>query len=148
MFHSFRNNNRAVSEVVGSLLVLLVVSAAGTVLYSYSMGMFNSYWSSFGLQTQAREEQTLEKMAVIAIWREGNELNLTILNYGKIELSVDAIYIDGVKASINEGKDVAIVSGEKINVKITSSVSIVDGETYQVVAVSIRGTRDELLWKA
>jgi len=112
------------------------------------MGMFNSYWSSFGLQTQAREEQTLEKMAVIAIWREGNELNLTILNYGKIELSVDAIYIDGVKASINEGKDVAIVSGEKINVKITSSVSIVDGETYQVVAVSIRGTRDELLWKA
>jgi len=149
MLRSFRNNNRAVSEVIASLVILLVVSVAGTILYSYSMEMFNSYWSSFGLQTQGREEQILEKIAVIAIWWDGNnKLNLTILNYGKIELSIDAVYIDGIKASITEGRGVIVVSGEKINVKITSPVSIVDGETYQIVAVSTRGTRDELLWKA
>jgi hypothetical protein len=146
---SVKYDNRAVSEVVASLVILLIVSIAGTVLYSYSMNLFNSYWSSFGLQIKGREEQVLEKLTIIAIWWDrGNTLNLTVLNYGKIELSIDAIYINGIKALIKGGNGVVIVNNEKINIKITSPISILDEETYQVVAVSERGTRDEILWKA
>ena len=149
MLRSFRCDNRAVSEVIASLVILLIVSVAGTALYSYSMDMFNSYWFSFGLQTQGREEQVLEKIAIIAVWWDrGNILNLTILNYGKIELSIDTIYINGNKASISQGRGIVVVIGGKINVKINSPISILDGQTYRVVAVSQRGTSDELLWKA
>jgi archaellum component FlaF (FlaF/FlaG flagellin family) len=140
---------RGVSEVVASLIIILVVSVAGTVLYSFSIEAFNSSWSAFFLQTKGKEEQAKERLSIIAVWWDNNsQLNLTVLNYGKIELAVDAVYVDGLKATVTEGRGTVIVRQETVQIEFTSPVSIQDGETYEIAVVSQRGSKVAVYWKA
>jgi hypothetical protein len=149
MLESLIRNKRGVSEVVASLIIILVVSIAGTILYSFSTETFSSSWSSFLLQTRSREEQAKERLLIIAVWWDNNsQLNLTVLNYGKIELTVDAVYVDGIKANINEGKGTVVVRKAKVQVKFISPMSIQNEQTYEIIAVSQRGSKAVVYWKA
>jgi len=146
----FINDKRGVSEVVASLLMILVVSVAGAFLYSYSMEEFGSSWSSFALQTNKREEQARERFSVIAVWWDNaNQLNLTILNYGKVELAIDAVYIDGTAVTaFMSGRGQTVTREGIVSVRFSSPIVILDGQTYEVAAVSERGSRDVVYWKA
>ena len=148
MFRPLIHDRRGVSEVVASLLMILIVSVAGTALYSYSMNTFSSSWSSFNLQTKVRGERAQERFSVIAVWSDdASLLNLTILNHGKIELAIDAVYVDGTKVTINEGRGTVVGTKGKVQVKFTLT-GLVQGETYEIIVVSERGSRDVVYWKA
>ncbi len=149
MPRSLMRDKRGVSEVVASLTIILVVSIAGTALYSFSTDAFSSSWSSFLLMTRSREQRAQERFSIIAVWWDnGDQLSLTILNYGKIELAIDAVYVDGIGASISEGRGMVVTKNGKVHVEFTSPVPIQDEQTYEIVAVSERGNRDLVLWKA
>ena len=149
MLQSIIHDTRGVSEVVASLMIILAFSIAGAALYSYSTDVFSSSWSSFLLETNRRGERAQERLSVIAIWWDnGDQFNLTILNYGKIELSIDAVYIDGNWAPVSEGRGTVVVRRGKIQVKFTSPVPIQDGQIYEINAVSARGSRHFVSWKA
>ena len=148
MFRSLFHDKRGVSEIIASLIIVLIVSVAGVALYSYSLGSFSSSSSSFQLRTDQREERARERFQIIAVWwNTADQLNLTVLNYGKIELAIDAVYIDGTPVSIDEGKGTVIVTGEKVHVKFTLT-GLVPGETYEILAVSERGSKNVVYWKA
>jgi hypothetical protein len=70
------------------------------------------------------------------------------LNYGKTELTIDAVYVDGIKVTINEGKGTVIVKKEMVQIKITCLVSIQDEKTYEIATVSQRGSKVVVYWKA
>jgi len=153
MPRSFLHDKRGVSEIVASLIILLIVSVAGTGLYSYSLNAFSSSGSSFLLQTSGRQERARERLLITTVWWDNStgqdEMNVTILNYGKIDLAVDAVYIDGTPvSSFSSGNGITVVTGKLISVKFTSPVSIQSGETYEIIVVSERGSRDVVYWKA
>lgn len=152
MIRSFFRGKRGVSEIIASLIIVLIVTVTGTVLYSYSLDAFSSSSSSFQLQTSQSEEQEQERISIIAVWWDGiSQLNLTVLNYGKIELAIDAVYIDGRQVSAStytNGKGETIAVRSRVSVKFTSPISIIDGYTYEISAVSERGSRDVFYWKA
>jgi len=78
-------------------------------------------------------------------------MNVTVLNYGKIELVIDAMYVDGTQVSAltyTDGQGETVLKDNLVSVKFTSPVSIVDGQTYEIAAVSERGSRDVLYWEA
>lgn len=149
IFRFFRDRH-GVSEVVASLTMILIVSIAGTALYSYSMNTFGSSGSSLQLQTDSREEQARERFSIISIWWDTyNQLNLTVLNHGKIDLAIDAVYIDGTAVTaFVDGKGEMVTIGDIVCVKFTSPITILDGQTYEIIAVSERGSRDVVYWKA
>jgi len=147
--NSFLRNNRGISEIIASLLLLLIVSVAGAALYSFSLSAFSSSSSTFQQQTIQREEQARERFQITAVWwNTVNQLNLTILNYGKIDIAVDAVYINGTPASISSGRGATVGTGELVSVKLAFSVLIQDGQTYEIVAVSERGSKNAAYWKA
>jgi len=147
--NSFLRNNRGISEIIASLLLLLIVSVAGAALYSFSLSAFSSSSSTFQQQTIQREEQARERFQITAVyWNTVNQLNLTILNYGKIDIAVDAVYINGTPASISSGRGATVGTGELVSVKLASSVLIQDGQTCEIVAVSERGSKNAAYWKA
>lgn len=150
MARSLLHDKRGVSEVVASLMTILIVSIAGTALYSYSMNTLGSSWSSFLLKTKSREERAQERLSITAVWWDtSNQLNLTILNYGKIELAIDAVYIDGTNVTnFISGQGETVNTGGIISVKFNSPITIQDGQTYEIIAVSQRGSRDVVYWKA
>lgn len=146
---SILKNKRGVSEIIASLIVILIVSIAGTTLYSYGMNIYNSSWSFSMLQINGRKESTQERLKIINVWRDsGNQLNLTILNHGKIEIAINAVYIDGKMMTINQGNGTIILIGDKTQLLVTPSFSIQDGRTYLLIAVSERGSKDEIYWKS
>jgi len=131
--------------------MVLIVSVAGSGLYAYSLNAFSSSGSSFLLQTSGREERARERLLIIAVWWDNStgqdKMNVTVLNYGKIELAIDAVYIDGTPVSIDEGKGTVIMTGEKVHVKFTLT-GLVPSETYEILAVSERGSKNVVYWKA
>ena len=150
MPRSLLRDRRGVSEVVASLIMILIVSVVGAALYSSSVNTFGSSSSTFLVQTKRREESARERFSIIAIWWDNNnQLNLTILNYGKIELAIDAVYIDGtaVTAFIS-GRGTIVIRKDIVSVKFNSPFTIQDGQAYELVAVSERGSRDVVYWKA
>jgi len=130
--------------------MILIVSIIGTALYSYSVDAFGSSWSSSLAQSNKREEQSRERFLIIAVWWDnGDQLNLTILNYGKIELAIDALYIDGTAVTtFISGRGETVTGGNIISVKFYLPITIQNGQAYEIIAVSRRGSRNAVSWKA
>ena len=153
MCRSFFHNKRGVSEIVASLFIVLIVSAIGAGLYTYSLNVFSSSGSSFLSKTGKREECAQERLLITAVWWNVTTgyLNVTVLNYGEIELAIDGVYIDGTQVSATaytDGKGETVTKGSIVSVKFFSPVSIVDGQIYEIIAVSERGSRDVVYWEA
>lgn len=150
MLRSLFHDKRGVSEIIASLIIVLIATVAGAALYSYSLSTFSSSSSSFQLQTDQREEQARERFSIIVVWWDtANQLNVTVLNYGKIELAIDAVYIDGTKVSTyTTGIGETITIGNIVSVKFTPPIPILDGQTYEIIAVTERGSRDVVYWEA
>lgn len=153
MFHSLLRNNRGVSEIIANLLIVLIVSVAGAALYSYSLTTFSSSSSLFQTQTDLREERTQERLSIIAIWWDNStdqdHMNITIQNYGKIHFAIDAIYMNGTAVtSYTSGQGTIVTLGNIISVEYSSPLSINEGETYEIIAVTERGSKDVASWKA
>lgn len=150
MVRSLLRDRRGVSEVVASLILILIVSIVGAALYSNSVNMFGASSSSFLVQMERREESARERFSIVAVWWDNdNQLNLTILNYGKIDLAIDAVYIDGTAVTaFVSGRGTTVTRKDIVPVKVNSPFTIQDGQTYELVVVSERGSRDVVYWKA
>jgi len=150
MIPSFFHDKRGVSEVVASLMMIVLVLIASVAVYSYSVNTFGSSSSSNQLNTALKEEQARERLSIIAVWWDNaSQLNVTVLNYGKIELVIDAVYVDGVHASAYiSGKGDTLLRGGIAAVRFASPVSIADGHTYEITAITERGSRDVVHWEA
>lgn len=153
MFRSFFRDKRGVSEVVSSLMMILLVATAGTILYAYSTSTLSSSGSSFQQATAKKEELARERLLITTVWWNISTeyMNVTVLNYGKIELSIDAVYIDGTQvsaATYTDGRGETIGKGSIVSVKFTSPVSLTDGQTYEIITVTERGSRDVVYWEA
>jgi hypothetical protein len=146
---SFVRNKGGVSEIIASLILILIVSSAGVIAYSYSIGAFSSTTSFFQLDTNLKEKQAQERFAIIAVWSNPpNQLNLTVLNYGQIDLTIDTVYINWTSVTnYKSGWRTTIGNGALIQVSFTSPVSIQSGSTYSIVVVSTRGSKNAINWK-
>ena len=153
MVLSIFHDKRGVSEIVASLIILLIVSVVGAGLYAYSLNAFSTSNSSFLLQTSRREELARERLSITTIWWNvtTDYMNITVLNYGKTELVINNVYINGTQVSAStytDGKGETVLTGNLVFIKFTSSVSIADGQTYEIIVVSERGSRDVVYWEA
>lgn len=148
--NSFVRNKQGVSEIIASVMLILIVSSAGIVAYSYSIGAFSSSASFFQLDTNSKEQQAQERFTIVAIWSNPpNQINLTVLNYGQIGLTVDAVYVNWTSVTnYLAGRGTTIGKGVLIQVSFTSPIAIQSGSTYEVIAVSTRGSKNAVSWKA
>ena len=148
--HSLFRNKRGVSEIIASLILILIVTSAGVIAYSYSIGAFSSSTSLFQLDTKQKEKQTRERFATIAVWSNtSNQLNLTVLNYGQIDLTIDTVYVNWTSvASYLGGKGTTIGKGALVQISFTSPVAIQSRSTYEIIVVSTRGSKNAINWKA
>jgi flagellin-like protein len=145
---SLLRNDKGVSEIIASLILILIVTSAGVVAYSYSIGAFSSFTSLFQLDTNQKEKQAQERFVVIAVWNSSDQLNLTVLNYGQIDLTLDAVYVNWTSvASYLGGRNATIGKGALSQISFTSPVTIQSGSTYEIVVVSTRGSKNAVNWK-
>jgi len=132
-------------------LLVLIVASAGVAIYAYSVTAFNTSSSHFQQQTQLDEARTRERLQIIRVWCDTNNqlMNLTILNHGDIGIAVDAVYINGTAVTnFLSGRDAFTSVGQIVNIKFSSPVIITAGSFYEVIAVTERGSKAVVSWKA
>ena len=142
--------DRGVSEVVASLILLLIVTVLGTFLYSYTLtttGLQQRYLES---QTGLETERAEERFRVVSVtWMGGSKLNVTILNYGLIDIAIVDVYVNGVRVSTYYGgRGEEIYTSELGWVCFESPISIEEGSTYEITIVSERGVTYAYLWES
>ena len=141
--------DRGVSEVVANLILLLIVTTLGTFLYSYTLtttGLQQSYLES---QVELEAERAEERFRIVTVlWLGGNKLNVTILNYGLIDITITDAYINGVKVSTYYGgRGKEIYTSELGWICFDSPIPIEEESSYEIIIVSERGVTHVYLWE-
>jgi len=86
-----------------------------------------------------------------AVWWNGNDdlLNITVYNYGMLDLDISDIYVDGVRVQTYFfGRNEVILTEKYLKVAFTSPVTIIDGESYTINIVSSNGVKKVENWEA
>ena len=146
----FFKDKRGVSEIVGSLVLILIVSIGGALLYSLSLQSFSSASSLYGLDTGNREDQARERFLIISVHNTTtmNQVNLTVLNYGEIEVTLAAAYVQGTNVTYLTGNGNSVGAGQLVTIQFTSTVPIQSQSTYEILVVSTRGGTNAVFWEA
>jgi flagellin-like protein len=141
---------KAVSEIVASLILMLIVSVLGAAIYNYTLQVNQIQQNKILNDYSVSSGRAQERFRATAAWWSGSgtAITLTILNYGLNELSISDVYVNGQNVSTwTSGRLTTISIGKLQAVNFNSPVAIITGATYQITVVSQRGVTVAYTWK-
>ena len=137
--------------MIASLILLLIVSVLGTSLYSYTLTATGFRQNALQGKVQREAERAQERFRVIAVWWSGSGdlLKLTVLNYGKLDLKIVDIYVNGERATVYQsGRGEEIYTSKWKRISFNSPVPISADTSYEIVVVSGRGVSIVHSWES
>lgn len=143
--------DRALSEVVTSLIFLLIVAVLGGSLYSYTLTVMGPQQNAFQDEIDFEAERAQERFRVISVWWSGSDdvLNLTVLNYGLLDIKISDVYVNGERVtSYQAGRNEEIYTSKLRSVIFTSPVPISQDVQYEIVLVTERGVSHVYNWRS
>ena len=145
------SRSRAVSEVIASLVLLLIVSVVGTTLYSYTLTVTGLKQNELQGEIQTEAARANERFRIVSVWWSGggDQLSMTILNYGRLDIKILDVYVDGERVtSYQEGRGEEIFTSRLGRVNFTSPVSLSTDVQYEIVVISERGVSHVYSWES
>jgi len=139
-----------ISELYASLILLIIVSSMGVVVYSYTVETTLGYERYFIDRETRESKRVMERVTILSVlWSTiSDELNITVYNYGKFDTSIIEIYVnDVIVENYYKGLNDNIISLDIKELSFESPVSIQEGEQYTIIIVSERGVTDTYIWK-
>ena len=139
---------RGISEIIGSLIIVLIVTVAGVAVYGYSLNALTASGDSFNHKTQQYSEQAQERFEVLRVWSSGQRLNVTLLNYGETDLQVAAVYVNGTAVQqYHSGTGATALKNQLLTVDFNSPIQIPSSASLEILVVSARGGKDTAVYK-
>jgi hypothetical protein len=136
---------KGISEIVAILVMLLIVSSIGVVIYTYATGYFSLMSSAITERSKLDINTIKEKFVVVDIIinkSNNTEICAAVYNYGKTSIILKSMFINGTKAITNEEEilpgefkwfngtiNMVIPSNTIINLKVVSSL----GNYYETI---------------
>lgn len=140
----------AISELYASLILLIITSTMGIILYNYATETTLKYEESFIDKENQNYKQILERWSIVHVIGDSNndEINITVYNYGEFEFEIDEVYINDVLVtSFNQLGNKTINSFDLKEISIKSPVSLGGGEKYTILIVSKNGVKSNYIWR-
>jgi hypothetical protein len=137
------------SEIQASLILLVIVSSGGAILYGITVDTLNSYDETITYNRGMEAQRILERFCVASIWWDASSdnLTLTVYNFGEYDLKIVDVYIDGHRTEIfYNGYNSTIDSGQLKEVVLQAPLKIVSNNEYAFTVVSERGVLYDYLW--
>ena len=127
---------KALSSILGTLIVLSITLALGGLLYMYSQGLFNNLTKSSNIPVS------------VSIYPSGNNaalIGLSVQNAGNQVLNITAIKVlyNGRVIAYNSSITAVVPAGQTYSQYFVVSVSqpIIPGQTYTVIIQGVEGTQ-------
>ena len=143
-------SKKGVSEVVASLIVLLIISVLGTSIYSVSVTMMQKQRDTSKWTTNIESEKYMEKIRTLYVsWNStSDELEIFFLNHGNVVINIADIYLNGLRVlNYIENRNVPIQISDINTIKIESPITITIGEFYEVTIITGRGVSHVYNWQ-
>ncbi|OGD48670.1 hypothetical protein A3K69_05740 [Candidatus Bathyarchaeota archaeon RBG_16_57_9] len=142
-------NRSGVSEIQASLIILVIVSSAGAILYNTTLEILNGYEERMNYEKEARTESVLERLSLASTYWSGYDDNLTITvyNYCEFDVKVAEIYINSKRVdTYHYGNESPILPGELREIGFLCPLSILSDSAYSIIIVTERGVPNEFSW--
>ena len=127
----FRLNRRAVSPVIAVLLMIAIAVAAAILVYVWSMGLIG------GLQTGGGQQVREQVIMDAYDWKTAT-LTLYIRNVGSQDVTIAAIYIEGVQATTC-AVAIPIQVLSTFSGLTASGLTLTSGAAYTIKVITITG---------
>jgi archaellum component FlaF (FlaF/FlaG flagellin family) len=137
---------KGISEIIAILVMLLIVSSIGVIIYTYATGYFSLMSSAITERSKLDINTIKEKFVIVDViinrLSNSTEICTAVYNYGKTSIILKLMFINGTKAITNEEEilpgefkwfngtiNIVIPSNTIINLKVVSSL----GNYYETV---------------
>jgi flagellin-like protein len=135
-------NNRAVSAVIATLLLIAIAVAAAIVVYVFSMGLLGGLQTSGGQQVRQQVIMEAYNWANIA-----NPVSLTLRNVGPAQVQFADWFINGVSVTTGAGGTCitggtpagTLAVGTSCQVTLTAPAGTTSGTAYNIKIVTVNG---------
>lgn len=138
---------RAVSEIVATVIIILITTVLGVALYNLTLSQSNSQSTALVSATKDQEDLSKERINILSVTvskTANNQMNITIMNYGKIDASITDSYINNERFVVSNG---FIQTSQIKSIFIDLQDNIVKGKEYSIILVSSRGGSIAYNWK-
>jgi hypothetical protein len=139
---------KGVSEIVASMIVLVIVSVFGVMLYNISAGMIAGKQNDLFSELKFESEKAQERFEVVGVDYPGErEIRIWVLNFSKnsdSEITISSVYVDDLNAEIQEAGPIILDQSNLKYITITIPAdreSLVNVNNYQLLIVSEKGVR-------
>jgi len=88
-------NKRAVSTVMGAVMMILVVAIGMSMLFAFFINYTRDFQTGSG-------SSVLESMTIEDVWfKTSNSIEIWVYNLGKVDSNITAVYLNGLSVSYN-----------------------------------------------
>lgn len=87
-------NRKAVSTVIATVLMILIVVLGMSILFSYFVSYTGNYQKGQGSAVS-------EMVQVEDVWFKTNRIDICFYNYGQIPITVSSLYVNNVPSTIS-----------------------------------------------
>jgi flagellin-like protein len=90
---------RGVSEIISTIILILIVSVAGSMLFAYSAGFFQGQQDEVLRENELTVNQAEERFRITAVSWNGvdDDLDIAVYNYGLDDIEISDIYINNIR---------------------------------------------------
>jgi len=138
--------SRGISEIVATLMMIVIVSSIGIALFVYSTGYFSGTTSAMGEVNRLNVNTVRERFLIVdTLVRSGasTEVSAAVYNYGRTTITIEAMFLNGTRltlswpveimpgewAWVNGSTPFPVSSGSICSVRVASSL----GNVYEAM---------------
>jgi flagellin-like protein len=108
-------NKRAVSPVIGTVLMIMITMIGMTLLFAFVATYSDTYKAGVG--SSVMESLTIEDIWINPEGTDSHIVYLTIYNSGKIDSTITSAYVNGTALTINDDINLSAGTPQLIKVK-------------------------------
>ena len=157
MIYRTKREKAAISEIIGTLLIVLATIAIGSILFVTSTTSLNLGISNQQNQGTVASQQIQERITVYDVWFQTNNsqqvLAMHLYNYGSVVVDLVALYTNTTGAEaplaafVTTYPNGVLISPQQLLALYVPFTST-HGVDYDLVLVSSVSTRFESVWGA
>ena len=152
-----KRKRSGISEIIGTLLIVLATIAIGSILFVTSSNTLNLGVSNQSNQNSVVIQQLQERIVTYDVWFQTNNsqqvLAIHLYNYGSVVVDIVALYTNAsgalapLTAFVTAYPNGVVVSPQQLQA-LYIPFTATHGTVYDIVLVSSVSSRFESLWGA
>lgn len=120
VFNRLSKNKRGISAVISSVIMVAAVIAVGLSVVAWTTGTFARQQSETGEFFNTENQKMRENFVIEDVWFNPSPryVNVTVRNVGTVNMTVSAIYFDGINMTTLPPLPQNVMNGTALRMKI------------------------------